>query len=88
MATPPRVNSEGVVLGYGARYSWAYIVVIAAAIILLVIDIIADLGDWANVAVIVLIVIAVLIRPGGVRGPRHSARAERESAEQRSPGDD
>jgi hypothetical protein len=88
MATPPRVSSEGVVLAYGARYSWAYIVVIATAIILLVIDIVADLGDWANLAVILLIVIAVVLRPGGVRGPKHAVRAEQESAEQPLPGDD
>jgi hypothetical protein len=86
MATSPRVNSEGVVLGYGARYSWAYIVVIAAAIILLVIDIIAGLGAWANYVVIALIIVAVVLRPGGLRGPRH-ARAERGSTEQR-PTDD
>jgi hypothetical protein len=84
MATSPRVNSEGVVLGYGARYSWAYIVVIAAAIILLVIDIVSDLGAWANYVVIALIAIAVVLRPGGIRGPRH---AEREAAERRPPGD-
>jgi len=84
MATQPRVNSEGVVLGYGARYSWAYIVVIAVAIILLVIDIVSDLGAWANYVVIALIAVAVVLRPGGVRGPRH---AERESAERRPPGD-
>jgi hypothetical protein len=75
-----------VVLGYGARYSWAYIVVIATAIVLLVIDIVSGLGAWANYAVIALIVIAVILRPGGVRGPRH-ARPERESTEQRPPGD-
>jgi hypothetical protein len=88
MATSPRVSSEGVVLAYGVRYSWAYVVVIATAIILLVIDIIADLGDWANYVVIALIVIAVVLRPGGIRGPRHAVRAERESAEQRLPSDD
>jgi nicotinamide riboside transporter PnuC len=87
MATSPRVSSEGVVLGYGARYSWAYIVVIATAIILLLIDIISDLGDWANLAVIALIAVAVILRPGGVRGPKHAVRAERESAEQRHPDD-
>jgi hypothetical protein len=77
-----------VVLAYGARYSWAYMVVIAAAIILLVIDIIADLGGWANLVVIGLIVIAVVLRPGGVRGPKHARQAERESAEQSIPGDE
>jgi hypothetical protein len=63
-------------------------VVIATAIILLVIDIIADLGDWANLAVIVLIVIAVALRPGGVRGPKHAVRAERDPAERQLPRDD
>jgi hypothetical protein len=77
-----------VVLAYGARYSWAYVVVIAAAIILLVIDIIADLGGWANLVVIALIVIAVVLRPGGLRGPRHAGQAERESAERSFPGDE
>ncbi|MGH2937283.1 MAG: hypothetical protein ACRDPE_04090 [Solirubrobacterales bacterium] len=61
---------------------------IATAIVLLVIDIIAALGDWANLAVIALIVIAVVLRPGGIRGPKHAGRAERESAEQRLRGDD
>jgi hypothetical protein len=74
-----------VVLAYGARYSWPYVVVIAAAIILLVIDIIVGLGGWASLVVIVLILIAVALRPGGVRGPRH---AERESAERSLPRDD
>jgi hypothetical protein len=86
MATPPRVSSEGVVLDHGARYSWAYMVVIATAIVLLVIDIIAGLGAWANYVVIALIVIAVILRPGGFRGPRH-ARADRDSTEHRLPDD-
>jgi hypothetical protein len=63
-------------------------VVIATAIILLVIDIIAGLGAWANLVVIALIVVAVALRPGGIRGPKHAARAERESAEQRPSSDD
>jgi hypothetical protein len=64
MASRRRVSSEGVVLAYGARYSWAYVVVIA------------------------LIVIAVVLRPGGLRGPRHAGQAERESAERSFPGDE
>jgi len=71
-----------VVLGYGARYSWAYVVVITTAIVLLVIDIIADLGGWANFVVIALILVAVALRPGGIRGPKHAVAAERESTEQ------
>jgi hypothetical protein len=88
MATPRRVSSEGVVFAYGARYSWAYVVVIAAAIVLLVIDLISDLGGWANFAVIALILIAVALRPGGIRGPKHVGSAERESADQSSPRGD
>jgi hypothetical protein len=88
MAPSRRVSSEGVILAYGARYSWAYLVVITTAIVLLVIDIIADLGGWANLVVIALIVIAVVLRPGGIRGPKHAGPAERESTGQAFREDD
>jgi hypothetical protein len=88
MATSRRVSSEGVVLAYGARYSWPYVVVVAAAIVLLVIDLITGLGAWANYAVIALILIAVVLRPGGFRGPRHVGPAERKPTEKSLPGDD
>jgi hypothetical protein len=88
MAPSRRVSSEGVILAYGARYSWAYLVVVTTAIVLLVIDIIADLGGWANLVVIALIVIAVVLRPGGLRGPKHADPAERESTDRSLPVDD
>jgi len=61
---------------YGVRYSWAYWAVILAAFALLIVDVFDDGALW-NVAVIVLIVIAIAIQPGGIRGPRHAARSER-----------
>jgi hypothetical protein len=67
---------------YGVRYSWAYWVIILAAFALLVVDIVDDRALW-NYLVIGLIAIAIVIQPGGIRGPRHAARAEEE---QRSPG--
>jgi branched-subunit amino acid ABC-type transport system permease component len=52
-----------------SEYSPAYWVCVIGAIALLIVDIFSDLA-WTNVATIVLIAIAVLIRPGGLRGPR------------------
>ena len=60
---------------YGVRYSWAYWVVIFAAFALLVVDIFNDGALW-NYLVIVLVAIAIVIQPGGIRGPRHAAREE------------
>jgi len=62
---------------HGVRYSWAYWVVILAAFALLVVDIFDDGALW-NYLVIVLVAIAIVVRPGGIRGPRHAARAEEE----------
>jgi hypothetical protein len=60
---------------YGARYSWLYWVVIVAAFALLIVDIFDDGALW-NYLVIALIVIAIAIQPGGIRGPRHGAREQ------------
>lgn len=60
---------------YGVRYSWAYWAVILAAFALLVVDIVDDAALW-NYLVIALIAIAIAIQPGGIRGPRHAARAD------------
>jgi hypothetical protein len=60
---------------YGVRYSWAYWVVILAAFALLVVDIFDDGALW-NYLVIVLVAIAIVIQPGGIRGPGHAAHAE------------
>jgi len=74
-ARPDFANRRGTVGPYGVRYSWAYWVVVLAAFALLVVDIVDDRALW-NYLVIVLVVIAIVIQPGGIRGPRHAARAE------------
>ena len=72
---PKVADRSGMIGPYGVRYSWAYWVVILAAFALLVVDIFDDGALW-NYLVIALIAIAIVIRPGGIRGPRHAARAE------------
>jgi hypothetical protein len=79
-ARPDFADRRGMIGPYGVRYSWAYWVVILAALALLVVDIFDDAALW-NYLVIGLVAIAIVTRPGGIRGPRHAARAE----EQRRP---
>jgi hypothetical protein len=74
-ARPDRADRRGMVGPYGVRYSWAYWVVTLAAFALLVVDIFDDGALW-NYLVIVLVAIAIVIQPGGIRGPRHAARTE------------
>jgi hypothetical protein len=76
-ARPKFADRSGMIGPYGVRYSWAYWVVILAAFALLVVDVFDDGALW-NFGVIVLLVIAIAIQPGGIRGPRHAARAEEE----------
>ena len=45
---------------------------IAAAFALLIVDLFDDGAIW-NYGVVVCIVIAIAVRPGGVRGPRRDA---------------
>ena len=72
----PDLADRGGMMGpYGVRYAWAYWVVILAAFALLVVDIFDDGALW-NYLVIALVAIAIVLRPGGIRGPRHAARAE------------
>ena len=52
-----------------SEYSLAYWVCIAGAFALLIVDIASD-AAWTNYVTILLVLIAVLIRPGGIRGPR------------------
>jgi hypothetical protein len=52
-----------------SEYPTAYWVCIVGAFALLIIDIFDDMA-WTNIGTIVLILIAVLLRPGGVPGPR------------------
>ena len=47
----------------------AYWVAGIGALALLIVDIANDVA-WTNYVTIALIVIAVLVRPGGIRGPR------------------
>jgi hypothetical protein len=74
-ARPDFADRRGMIGPYGARYSWAYWVVVLAAFALLVVDIFDDGALW-NYLVIVLVAIAIVIQPGGIRGPRHAARTE------------
>ena len=57
---------------YGVRHSWVYWAAVAAAFALLAVDLFDDGWIW-NVGVVVCIVIAIAVRPGGVRGPRRDA---------------
>jgi hypothetical protein len=68
-------DRRGMIGPYGVRYSWAYWILILAAFALLVVDVFDDGALW-NFGVIVLLVIAIAIQPGGIRGPRHAARTE------------
>ena len=71
MANPEQ--PRGVIGRYGARYSWAYWAVSLAAFAFLVVDIFDDAALW-NYLVIALVAVAIVLRPGGIRGPRHAAR--------------
>jgi uncharacterized membrane protein YgaE (UPF0421/DUF939 family) len=59
-----RVDKHGT-LGY----SWMYWAAIAAAFALLIVDVFDDGAIW-NYGVVVCIIIAIAVRPGGVRGRR------------------
>jgi hypothetical protein len=63
---------------YGVRYSWTYWAVTVAAFAFLIVDLFDDGAIW-NIAVVVCIVIAIAVRPGGVRGPRAAGAAEQAS---------
>ena len=69
-----RVDKHGMVW-FGVRYSWVYLAVTAAAFALLIVDLFDDGAIW-NIGVIVLIIIAIALRPYGVRGPRAAAAAD------------
>ena len=72
-----RVDRHGMLGPYGVRYSWVYWAAIAAAFALLIVDIFDDGAIW-NIGVVVFIVIAIAVRPGGVRGPRPAAAGDEE----------
>ena len=56
----------------GVRYSWVYWAAIVAMFAFLIVDIFDDGAIW-NYAVIVSIIIAIAVRPGGIWGPRAAA---------------
>ena len=66
------VNRDGMLDPYGIRHSWVYWAAIAAAFALLIVDLFDDGAIW-NVGVVVFIIIAIAVRPGGVRGRRAAA---------------
>ena len=53
-------------------YSWVYWAAIVAAFVLLVVDVFDDSAIW-NYAVIACVIIAIAVRPGGLRGRRAAA---------------
>ena len=67
-----RLDKDGM-LGY----SWVYWAAIAAAFALLVVDLFDDGALW-NYGVIVCMIIAIAVRPGGVRGRRAAAAPKEE----------
>ncbi len=57
----------------GIRQSWLSFAFGIAAIVLVAVDLIADHQEWAGVAAIVCIVLAMLTRPSGFFGRRGPA---------------
>jgi hypothetical protein len=64
-----RANRQGMMGPYGVRYSWVYWAAIVGAFAFLVVDILDDSAIW-NIVVVVFLIIAIAVRPGGLRGPR------------------
>jgi hypothetical protein len=74
-----RVDRHGMLGPYGVRYSWVYWAAIAVAFALLIVDLFDDGAIW-NIGVVVFVIIAIAVRPGGVRGPRSAAASADEPA--------
>jgi hypothetical protein len=70
-----RIDSNGILGPDGVRYSWAYWAAIAGGFALLIVDIFDDGAIW-NYGVIACVIIAIALRPGGLRGPRAAAAAD------------
>ena len=81
-----RVDRHGIVGLNGVRYSWVYWAAVVAAFAFLIVDLFDDGAIW-NYAVIACVVVAVAVRPGGVRGPR-AAAANAETSERDAAGAD
>ena len=78
-----RIDRHGMVDLYGVRHSWVYWAACAVALALLVVDLFDDSAVW-NIGVVVFLIIAILVRPGGVRGPRAAAAADEPAPHARS----
>jgi hypothetical protein len=74
-----RVDRHGMLGPGGVRYSWVYWAAIAGAFALLIVDLFDDGAIW-NYGVIVFVIIAIAVRPGGLRGPRAAAAADEPTA--------
>ena len=70
-----RVDRQGMLGPYGVRYSWVYWAATVAAFALLIVDLFDDGAIW-NIGVVVFLIIAIAVRPGGIRGPRAAAEAD------------
>jgi len=70
-----RVERNAMLGRHGVRYSWEYWAAIVATFAFLIVDIFDDGAIW-NYAVIVCIIIAMAVRPGGVRGRRAAPAAD------------
>ena len=70
-----RVERNAMTGRYGVRYSWVYWAAIVAMFAFLIVDIFDDGAIW-NYAVIVCVIIAIVVRPGGVWGRRAVAADE------------
>jgi hypothetical protein len=73
MAKPGDKN--GMLGRYGVRSAWMYWAAVAGMFVFLIIDIVDDGAIW-NYVTIAFVIIAIAVRPGGIRGPRAAAAAD------------
>jgi hypothetical protein len=74
-----RVDGQGTSGPGGGRYSWLYWAACAGAFAFLIVDIFDDGAIW-NYVVIVFVIIAIAVRPGGLRGRRAAVAADEAAA--------
>ena len=74
-----RVDGQGTSGPGGGRYSWLYWAACAGAFAFLIVDIFDDGAIW-NYGVVLFLIIAIAVRPGGLRGPRAAAAPDEAAA--------
>lgn len=79
-----RIDRQGMLGPKGVRHSWVYWAATVAAFALLIVDIFDDGAIW-NLGVVVCLIIAIAVRPGGLRGPRAAVAADEPAPRPRSP---